>query len=396
MNTIGPYIVDKVLVGAKRIVFSHEPMVKSEANTPLGIITSVSASTLKAAKKLGVLCFPRVEAFQAKVYASHFIHIDKRRSVEIQFSSGWNNIQQAEIRLKSASAGLRLRTGDATVASGDIEIKDKPSPGVVTVSKMAPDASATLRIPYEIETMLPEISVKVEVEYSTATGKFLFQSSFTIPIELPLDVNVHDHFKNDCLYSKFNIKTASQMPLEIIDVDLEGSEEYDVYAPSRAKGTTIVFPKQPMAVTYKITKKVGEASEPSQDEQPGRSSLALTVAYRILQEDVVDCLTELFAASIAGSPVEHLARLLNATFADRLKQRIIPHQLERIPLLGKVELDVFDDMDWSECTESLPQSQREDTLSWLRNWHRVCSGRCRHRVNVLTPFSNTRASVSLQ
>jgi hypothetical protein len=354
-------------------------MVKSEANTPLGVITSVSATTLKAAKKLRILCFPRVEAFQARVYASHFIHIDQRRSIEVQCSSGWNHIERAEIRLRSASAGLRLRTGDAAVTSGDVEIKDKPNPGVIAISEMVPDASAALQIPYEIETMLPEITVRIEVEYVTAKGKFQFQSSFTIPIELPLDVNVHDHFKYDSLYSKFNIKTASQMPLEIIEVGLDGSEEYDVYAPNKAKGTTIVFPKQPMAVTYKITKKADRVPEPSQTEQSSKSSLALTVVYRCLQEDVIDRLSELFAASVEGSPVERLARLLIATFADRLGQCVVPQQLERIPLLEKVELGPFENMNWSECTDSLPEGLREDTKNWLISWHQVRPGRSQRR-----------------
>jgi hypothetical protein len=246
---------------------------------------------------------------------------------------------------------------------------------------MAADASTTVQIPYEIETMLPEISVKIEVEYVTAKGKFLFQSSFTIPIELPLDVNVHDHFKNDSLYSKFNIKTASHMPLEIIDVNLSGSETYEVYAPSEEKGPTVVFPKQPMAVTYKITTK-GDPDPESKQTNSAKSSLALTVIYRVLQEDVLDRLCELFTASIGSSPVKRLARLLLTAFKDRLEHRVLPWQLGRIPLLEKVELGPFEEMNWFEYTDGLPQDLREEANNWLQTWHQVSGSYLLH--NELT------------
>jgi hypothetical protein len=374
MNTIGPYLVDKILLLTKRIVFCHEPSTKAETTTPLGIVAPASAASLKAAKKTRIFCFPRIEAFRTTVYASHFIHIDQRRSIELQFSSGWNNIEGAEIRLRSASAGLRLRTANTTVIGGDINLKNKQAPGIITIMGMPSDTSATLQIPYEVESMLPELSIKVEVEYVTDKGQFQYYSSFAVPVELPLDVNVHDHFKNGALFSKFNIKTASQMPLEIIDVGLDGSEEYDVHAPNKTKRSVTVFPRQPMAVTYKITTREGEKlkSKNNNTAQANTGSLALAVVYRCLQEDVLDRLVELFAAAVENSPVERLARLLIASFRDRLEHQILPSQLEKVALLEKVDLGPFENMGWSECIGNLSQGVRETAQAWLQSWHQVC------------------------
>lgn len=373
VNTTGPYIVDKIILEAKRIAFSHEPFTKPEATTPLGITTSVSATSLKVAKKSRILCFPRMEAFQARLYLSHFIHIDRPRSIEIQCLSGWNNIQRAEIRLRSASAGLRLRTGNASATSGDVSIEDKPNPGMISIGHMAPESAATFQVPYELETILPELSIKVEVEYFTEKGQFQYLSSFTIPIELPLDVNVHDHFKGESLFSKFNIKTASQVPLEVLDVGLEGSEEYEVSAPKKPKGPILVFPKQPVAVTYKVSRKALELPKHRQSRPSNTGSLALSVTYRCLNEDVLDRARELFASAAENSQVHRLTRLLIATFMDRLEHRIIPHQVEKIALLDKVDLGSFEDMGWSECIDSLPHIVRDDTRKWLQTWHEVRS-----------------------
>lgn len=349
----------------------HEPFTKAEATTPLGIITSVSAASLKSAKKNRVLCFPRTEAFDAKLYLSHFIHIDKPRHIEIACSSGWNEVQRAEIRVKSASAGLRLRTADATTTSGEVQIVEKPNPGVLRFGSMTADTTVTFQIPYETETMLPDLTVKLEIDYFTERGQFQYYSSFTIPVELPLDVNVHDHFKNASLFSKFNIKTASQVPLEILDVSLEGSDEYEVSAPRKPKGPFQVFPKQPVAMTYKVTKKSVEADGRRQSQTANNGSLALSVQYRCLDEEVLDRVRDLFGDAAENGPVHRLARLLIATFADRLKHRILPPQFERIALLQQLDIGSFDDMGWEECIESLPQVVRQDTRNWLQKWHQV-------------------------
>jgi hypothetical protein len=333
--------------------------------------TLVSAKSLKAAKKLRVLCFPRIEAFQSRLYLSPFIHIDRQRSMEIECSSGWNEVKHAEIRLKSASAGLRLRSADATVTSGDVVIQDKPNPGVITIGNMSADSRATFQIPYELESLLPELTIRLEVEYFTDKGRFLYHSSYTIPIELPLDVNVHDHFKSESLFSKFNIKTANQIPLQILDVDLDGSEDYDVHAPKKINGPTHVFPKQPLSVTYKVTKKTVGASGRTQNSLSTNNSLALSVVYRCLNEDVLDRVRALFTAAVENSQVRRLARLLIVTFVDRLERRVLPHQFEKIALLDKVDLGSFDDIGWSECIDSIPHAEKEDTRKWLQNWHEV-------------------------
>lgn len=337
----------------------------------MGIITSVSAASLKSAKKNRVLCFPRTEALQARLFLSHFIHIDKPRHVEIQCSSGWNDIQRAEVRLKSASAGLRLRTANAVITSGDVQIAETPRPGVICTGEMSADTVTTFQIPYETETMLPDLTVKLEIDYFTDDGQFQYYSSFTIPVELPLDVNVHDHFKDASLFSKFNIKTASQVPLEILDVSLEGSDEYEVCAPKCTKGPFHVFQKQPVAATYKVTKKESDSGERKTNQAVNNGSLALSVEYRCLDEDVLDRVRTLFENAVENSPVHRLTRLLTDAFADRLKHKILPPQYERIALLGKIDLGLFDDIGWVECVESLPHIVREDTRKWLEKWHQV-------------------------
>ena len=364
-------MIDKIILEAKRIVFVQEPFNKAEATTPLGITTSVSAHSLKAAKKARILCFPRAEAFDARIYLSHFIHIDKPRHVEIAFSSGWNNIQRADIRLKSASAGLRLRTANAHVVEGDVSIGDRPVPGVIAIGTMAAESAATIKVPYDMETILQDLTIKIEVDYFTDGGQFQFLSTFTIPVDLPLDVNVHDHFKSKSLFSKFNIKTANTVPLKLLEVGLEGSAEFDVQSPNRSSEPLYVFSKQPVAITYKITKKPIDAAGKRKSRLSSSGSLSLSVEYRCLDEDILDRTRKLFANDVAKGPVHRLARLLTEFFANHVEHGVLPDQYERVALLDKLDLGAFEDMGWVQCLDSLPTTVREDTKIWLQQWHEV-------------------------
>jgi hypothetical protein len=375
-------VVDKIILEAKRIVFVHEPFTKAQATTPLGIITSLSSHSPKAVKRARILCFPRTESFEVRIYLSHFIHIDKPRHIEIECTTGWNKITHAEVRLKSASAGLRLRTANASVASGDATITDKNKPGVVTIGALDAESSATLKIPYDMETMLQDLTIKIEVDYFTEHGQSQYFSSCTIPVDLPLDVNVHDHFKQNTLLSKFNIKTASHIPLQLLSINLEGSEEFDVQAPRRSRAPRYVFAKQPIAITYKIKKKATDVAQRRQSKLPTTGSLALLVEYRCLNEDVQDRLSKKFKSDVAEGPVHRLGRLLVSTFVDRLEQKILPHQYERIALLEKVVMGAFEDMNWSECLDSLPELIREDTQAWLQKWHEVRNPENRRRLRT--------------
>tara|TARA_R110002003_G_scaffold141_30_gene13110 strand:+ start:22813 stop:23940 length:1128 start_codon:yes stop_codon:yes gene_type:complete len=362
-------MVEKIVLEAKRIVFAHEPFTKTEATTPLGIITSVSAHALKAAKKARVLCFPRAEALDARAYLSHFIHIDKPRHIEIDVKSRSNEVTRADVRLKSASAGLRLRTANASVSSGAAEIVDKSTPGLITLGGMSTGSSLVLKVPYDMESILQDLGIKVEIDYHTDNGQFQYFSTFTIPVELPLDVNVHDHFKKSALLSKFNIKTANHVPLQLLDVELQSSDEYDVHSPKRSKDPLYVFAKQPVAVTYKITKKIVDSAQRRQSKAPAAGSLALSVEYRCLDEDVKDRICKMFASDVKNSPVHQLSRILRATFTETLVQKVLPHQFERIALLDKVDMGTFEDMNWSDCLDGLPQAQRDDVRVWLQKWH---------------------------
>ncbi|KAF2755603.1 TMEM1 family protein-like protein [Pseudovirgaria hyperparasitica] len=363
VTTFGTYVVDKIQLVAKKLRFVHEPLQKAEITTPLGISTSVSGASLRVAKKSRILCYPTSESFYARISLTREIHIDKPRSIIVHISSGRNDIQSCDFRLRSASAGLRLRTADGEILSGSAAFESSSGPGAFRVKNMAPGTTLEIRIPYDLEMGLPELVIRMEATYSTCNGDFVWNSTSTVPIELPLDVNVHDHFKAKVLFSKFNIKTANQSPLEVLHAQLDGTDAFKVSSPSGLSMPMLVFPKQPVCLTYKITSTQRLRTEGKE------APLSLMVRYRCTDEDISTRIEAIFAQDLRKSPFAKLSRLLVPEFTTRVQPRILAPQYEQIALLSKVTLGSFDQMTWTDLTDHLPSALHEPVHSWLQEWH---------------------------
>ncbi|EOD42867.1 putative tmem1 family protein [Neofusicoccum parvum UCRNP2] len=166
--TLGYYAVDKIVLEAKKIHFTHETTKKEETLQPLGItIPGVSASSSRSVpKRYRVLSYPRADAFDAKLTVARAIHIDKIKSLELDCHTFANN----------------------------------------TATKIS--------IPYELEVNLSELHIKLDIVYHTEQGEHEFRANCTINIELPLDVNVHDQFMERMLLSTFKVTTSNHVPLD--------------------------------------------------------------------------------------------------------------------------------------------------------------------------------------
>ncbi|KAF1982161.1 hypothetical protein K402DRAFT_424748 [Aulographum hederae CBS 113979] len=364
VTTFGAYVVERIVLKARKISFQLEPFLKPDATTPLGL--SSSTAPILTAKKSKVLCYPRNESFNTKVSLCTFIHIDKIRSVQIECESGWNDIEKLEIQVRSASAGLRLHTGEATLQKGDarMEVPKKLRPGALELKGLARDSRVKIQIPYDLESTMSEIQVRLDITYQTASGSFHYLSQSTIPIDLPLDVNVQDLFKASALFSRFSIRTPNQKPLRLLDVTLSGTDEFAVRSPPGRISPLVVFPKQPASVLYKITKRKSAKSNKKTSEP-----LALKVVYQCLDDQVTDTLESSFMAALRESPIEHLARLLLPVLVERVLQRVATGDADHIALKGTVPVGSYDDLKWADITENLPEPTKGDVVSWLQKWH---------------------------
>ncbi len=285
-------------------------------------------------------------------------------------STGWNNVSSGELRIRSGSAGLRLRTGESKSVDDSVAVTNKSRTGIIEFSEFAAGSTARFKIPYGLENDLNELSVKLEVAYTTEKGDFLFVSNPTIPILLPLGVNVQDIFKEKAQFSRFSISAATHVPIHIINSRLEGSDVYEAKGGAITSSPMLVFPKQPVSLVYKVTRRDSSVQEATGTDK--KKALALTINYRCLDEDIIDTVSTVFAESIRASPeIEDFSRLLMPTLLSTLNKRLTAAELETIGLLCEVQIGPYDDMPWSEALEGIPPDARSSVKRWLMEWHKA-------------------------
>ena len=161
----GPYIVDRILLECHKLIFVHETLSKVNASTPTGLSGSFSAAALTAAKRSRIVYYPPPTALRAKTRLPKLLHLDVVRSIEIEIAAGWNSVSRGELRLRCASAGLRLRTADTELVEGNAIVEDKSKPGIISFSSLVAGSSAVFRLPYVLEADLSDLAVCVSLDH---------------------------------------------------------------------------------------------------------------------------------------------------------------------------------------------------------------------------------------
>lgn len=86
------------------------------------------------------------------------IRLDKPRILELIIKTGRNKIQKGELRIKSATAGLRLMTGDITVEEG-VEIKKTLNAGVIAVGEVGANEEVRVGVRFTAENEALDLAV---------------------------------------------------------------------------------------------------------------------------------------------------------------------------------------------------------------------------------------------
>jgi hypothetical protein len=364
------FVVDKIVLKAKKIAFEYEPASKTESITTLGLVSQHDQAAA-AALRSRLVCYPRLKSFEAKILLSRSLHIDKNRTLQIQCSSGWNDIRQIELQLRSASAGLRLRTADATIISETAKLVKPKTPGVIEALEMPPESVTTIHIPYNLEDDLREISIRMDITYVTPEGKFEYLSNPTIRTELPVDVNVHDFFKSALLFSRFQIRSSTGMPLQILGVNLEGTDRFTAQPPPCTLTPMLVFPNQPATILYKIKQTFEEDPEKKQVRQSiaEESPLTLTIDYCCVDECVVVAAETVFTQAVSKSPFAPLRPLLLQTFSRRLREAMPLKLFSQAAMLHELRVPSYQSMKWNLLLDSLSTTLCATLRPWLQSWH---------------------------
>lgn len=233
----GTYMVDRIILTTNKLTFLHELMAGSTSPAPIGLSPNPGAA-IPAAKRVKLSFFPAPRNLIVRLEAPKRIQLEHTKTTEIVLDPGENEVLMGELRVRSATAGLRLMTSDLRVFEGEGVVETNEKPGVITLTNLRKAQMVRLSIPYTSENDLTELSIKVEVDYTTSSGDFFFADKLSVAVVLPLAVNVQDVFKPESLFSKFQVSTAiPEMPLRILKATLEGSMSFEAMSGRGTEGS---------------------------------------------------------------------------------------------------------------------------------------------------------------
>ena len=363
----GPYLVDRIVLQARKLLFVRELSPRGGLeHTPVGT-TDVETWDLSSAahKQPWVFIYPAQHAFNVDVTLARDIRVDRPRQLKIVLSSGTNEVESIDLKLKPATAGLRLHLADASLEHVERRQAEDVSPGQISLASLEAFKFATVTVPYTLEQVAPEILVRVEARYSTPKGSFNLPLSVRLANELQLDVDVNDIFHLDALFSNFTVRTTRGVPLVITQTKLESSAVYEVEEPPVLPMPTTVFEKQPVKLIYKVTLKdlvVGPISKKS-------AALALSVRYLSMDDLILDTLRSSLKQTLESSPFITLSRLLLPFLCERINKVTSRSDIEMAVLLNEARVPYFEEIGWQEVIVTLPTCVQQELTNCLQTWH---------------------------
>ncbi|KAK4698015.1 trafficking protein particle complex subunit 10, partial [Lecanoromycetidae sp. Uapishka_2] len=315
-----------------------------------------------------LLIWPKPSSLEVRVTHYESVNLEQPKSIKVEIVSGSNAISQGLLLLRAATAGLRLHTAEAVVQAGDVTIVDKTHPGVIGFGDLSAASRVCIAMPYDLENDLREITVRAEVKYITPKGDFTSVCNATISVLLPLAINVQDIFKDDMLFAKFTIVTASSVPVRVASCHLDGNDEYSADSYHLTDIQCDVFASQPLSLISKIRRNSGKNHLPDAGKST-QTKLYLHIDYRCLDEEIRVHVVEVFSTALSATNFGNYGRLLKPKLLATLRTRLLTQDLEATAVRREIDLGNFEDYAWATILAGLPAEQREELTKWLRSWH---------------------------
>ncbi|KAK4229284.1 trafficking protein particle complex subunit 10 [Podospora fimiseda] len=322
----GTFQVDQIRLCSKKVLLHYERDISDKS----------SSSGLRNAT---LTLYQRASCLDVQVVGSKDLQLDQKKLLDLELSTGWNNIKTCEVKIRSATGGLRLIMNEVEVIGDNQPTKSEG--GSFKFGAIPEKSILKIRFPFTVEQDLLDVAVRAEVTYSTDRGSFTFTRTSIIPISLALEVNVQDVFKHHALFSRFAVSTASDSPLRLFKSELLSSELFESHFGQPSSHPILIFPKQPTGLLYKITRRPEINPGPTT-----KKTLYLKLYYSVLQDEIEHLFKTALSKALESSPLWEFSKALTSKLVYVVRKSLSPHDLEKAGLLGELSTSFLLKTNW--------------------------------------------------
>ena len=363
VTTHGWYLLDDIelSIGNLRLLHHFKPTLDDTS-------TQSDEALRSRSPVVPLLVYPSYRNLAIKVYPFPIVRLGEIRRLLLQIRPGDNTVKQCKVRIRTATAGLRLNIHDSKL------VKEVSNPSrlataregdalLMIVDDLAAKSVTDIEIPYTMELVSePSISLRVEVIYETEQGIFTLYDTLLVKVLLPVTVNVHDIFRRGCTYFKFTVSPSTMVPLRLIGCRLEENKSFEAVTGGNFHEPFVVFPKQPANWTVRLVPR-----QPASKDPPQR--LALAVDFQSLDGVIFAILETHLIQEIVKTPHAFAARLLAWHLVERVRTTWTEQDVEVAGLLQEFQVWKMEDMQWQSVLCAFDRDVRSSIEVWLRQWH---------------------------
>ncbi|KAM0326206.1 hypothetical protein ACHAQA_006803 [Verticillium albo-atrum] len=316
----GRYDVDRLSLTSNNIHFHYERDIDHD-----------SSKGTDAFQLPKVMLCRQEGGLDCQLTAARHTQLDRNNCLDLRLITGWNDVTSCEVRIRPSTGGLRLLSTEAQFVGPPVDFASPLEPGSFRFGALSPNTTVQLRFPFSTEQDVANISVKIEVIYTTENGTYSFSTIPSIPVSLALGVNVQDVFKHNAIFSRFSVSTASPSPITVFKSELQHSDIFESHFGVAPSKPVVVFPKQPASLLYKITRKTDVLVQPKTQK-----TLYLKLHYSVVLDEIVATVSSLLRQAILESDLARYSALLVAHIHKQVPAVLSLYDLERAGLLGEI------------------------------------------------------------
>lgn len=306
---------------------------------------------------------PHIEASHAA-----FVDLSAKRKIAMCANWGSNHITSAHMKLKPATAGLRLDLLSASSVDDaeSLSITRHEDTHIIEFADLVPSTQSKLEIPYSVDDLsTASIVLRVELTYITEGGTFQVCDTISVVVMLPISVNVQDVFQARGVFSKYTFGPARPIPLSIKNCQLEENDSLEVVDGNTWTGGTVdAFPKQPANWIVLTRRKIDQDAG-----RTGTKQLQLDVTYQCYDEIILDTILKSLRACVTATKYASTIRPLQAHLSSKLQNLWTEAEIEMCVLTGEVEMWDYDALDWDTLLHAFSKADRQNLEIIIGEWH---------------------------